>query len=353
LVGGAWEREVSATKCSLLVVDDEPYILLTLSALLTPTFEVVTADSADAAKEILARREIHIILTDQKMPRTTGVQLLEWVRELSPKTIRLLMTGYAELDDAIEAINRGQVYHYLLKPWRTEELQSVLRNAADKFLLERRNEELLGDLHRKNQELDRKNQELEQRVRERTRELEQRSRELEMLALTDPLTGLLNRRAIDDVAKSELKRRARYNRPLAVGLIDVDHFKNINSRYLYTGGDEVLRSLSKSLTSCLRDVDCLGRMGGEEFLVVAPETDENGARALAERIRSTVEGTPIPYNGQLMHVTVSVGFAIADGDAVFDYEQIKHGAAFALGEAKTTGRNRCVIETLKQPSSAA
>ena len=344
---------MSATKCSLLVVDDEPYILPTLSALLAPSFEVVTADCADGAKEILAHREINIILTDQKMPRTTGVQLLEWVREQSPKTIRLLMTGYAELDDAVEAINRGQVYHYLLKPWRTEELLAVLRNAGDKFQLERLNEELLEDLHRKNEELDRKNQELEQRVKERTRELEQRSRELEMLALTDPLTGLLNRRAIDDVAKSELKRRARYSRPLAVGLIDVDHFKDINSRYLYTGGDEVLRSLSKSLTSCLRDVDFLGRMGGEEFLVVAPETDVEGARVLAERIRSTVEGTPIPYNGELMRVTVSVGFAVADGDAVVDYEEIKHGAAAALGEAKTTGRNRCVIETIKQPSSAA
>jgi diguanylate cyclase (GGDEF)-like protein len=351
--GGVWERQVSATNCSLLVVDDEPYILPTLSALLAPSFEVVTAASADQAKEIFARREVNIILTDQKMPRTTGVQLLEWVRVQSPKTIRLLMTGYAELDDAVEAINRGHVYHYLLKPWRTEELLAVLRNAGDKFQLERRNEELLGDLHRKNDELDRKNQELEQRVKERTRELEQRTRELEMLALTDPLTGLLNRRAIDDVAKNELKRRARYSRPLAVGLIDVDHFKEVNSRFLYTGGDEVLRSLSKSLTSCLRDVDFLGRMGGEEFLVVAPETDMEGARILAERIRSTVEATPIAYNGQLMRVTVSVGFTIAEGDAVVDYEEIKHGAAAALGEAKTTGRNRCVIEALKQPSSAA
>jgi diguanylate cyclase (GGDEF)-like protein len=345
---------VSARKCSLLVVDDEPYILPTLSALLTPSFEVITADSAAAAKEVFSRRDVNIILSDQKMPRTTGVQLLEWVREHSPKTIRLLMTGYAELDDAVEAINRGQVYHYLLKPWRTEELLAVLRNAGDKFQLERLNEELLEDLHRKNQELDRKNQELEQRVKERTRELEQRTRELEMLALTDPLTGLLNRRAIDDVAKSELKRRARYSRPLAVGLIDVDHFKDVNSRYLYTGGDEVLRSLSRTLTSCLRDVDFLGRMGGEEFLVVAPETDEEGARVLAERIRSTVEETPIPYNGHLMKVTVSVGFAIAEGDTMIDYEHIKLGAAAALGEAKTTGRNRSVIQRLKElPSSAA
>ena len=78
------------------------------------------------------------MLTDQQMPRRTGVQLLEWVREHSPRTVRLLMTGYAELEDAVEAINRGHVYHYLLKPWRTEDCCQILRNAAEKFTLERK-----------------------------------------------------------------------------------------------------------------------------------------------------------------------------------------------------------------------
>jgi diguanylate cyclase (GGDEF)-like protein len=253
----------------------------------------------------------------------------------------------------VEAINRGQVYHYLLKPCRTEELVQILRNAAEKFMLERKGEELLTELQRLNAQL-------EQRVTERThaleganQQLQQRTRELEMLALTDPLTGLLNRRAIDDVAKSELKRHARYPNQLAIGLIDVDHFKDINSRYLLTGGDEVLRSLAKTLTNSLRSVDFLGRVGGEEFLVVAPETDLAGAHVLSERIRATVEATPIAYNGQIMRVTVSVGFAVAEKAAVVDYDSIKHAAAAALGEAKTAGRNCCVIRTLHQPPHAA
>src|SRR5205823_726786 len=103
------ERVVEAYKCSLLVVDDEPYILPTLAALLSHDFEVLTADSACAAEEVLRQRSVDIILTDQRMPRRTGVQLLEWVREHHPRTIRLLMTGYAELEDAVEAINRGHV----------------------------------------------------------------------------------------------------------------------------------------------------------------------------------------------------------------------------------------------------
>ena len=131
---------------------------------------------------------------------------------------------------------------------------------------------------------------------ERTRELqesnhllEQRSRELERLALTDPLTGLFNRRAMEELARFELKRHARYPSPLTLGYIDVDHFKQVNTDYHLTGGDEVLRALARILVGTLREVDSVGRIGGEEFLVIARETNEEGALILAERIRSTVE----------------------------------------------------------------
>jgi diguanylate cyclase (GGDEF)-like protein len=267
------------------------------------------------------------------------------------------MTGYAELEDAVEAINRVQVYHYLLKPWRTEELLHVLRNAADKFLLERSRERLLEELRQLNQNLEARvavrTRELEQAnelLQERTRELEeanhllqQRSRELEMLALTDPLTGLLNRRAIDDAAKAEVKRHLRYRNALALGLIDADFFKEINRRYLIPGGDQVLVSLARLLSSSLRTVDMIGRIGGEEFLVLAPETNLEGAHVLAERIRSAVERSDISYKEELIRVTVSIGFAVADVGITADYDQMKHVAAAALGDAKARGRNCCVI----------
>src|SRR5947208_5924411 len=110
-------------------------------------------------------RPVDVLLSDQKMPHQSGVQLLEWARQHSPRTIRLLMTGFSELEDAVEAINRGHVYYYLLEPWRTEDLLQVLRNAADKFHLERKQERYLEELWLLNQELER-------RVAERTRELE-------------------------------------------------------------------------------------------------------------------------------------------------------------------------------------
>src|SRR4029077_15081864 len=131
-----------------------------------------TADSAAAAKRLFATRPIDIILSDQKMPRMSGVSLLEWVRENHPQTMRLLMTGFAELEEAVEAINRSQVFRYIFKPWRAEELLETLRSAAHTFVLESSHEHLLEQLRQLNLEL-------EQRVQERTKQLAEANHELE------------------------------------------------------------------------------------------------------------------------------------------------------------------------------
>jgi diguanylate cyclase len=339
---------VSTSQCSLLVVDDEPYILNTLSALLVGEFEVLTAPSAEAAQEVFARRPIDLILTDQRMPRMTGVQLLEWVRQNYPKTIRLLMTGFAELDQAVEAINRGQVFRYICKPWHTEELVQTLHQARRTFSLERSHELLLEELRRLNLELEERVQQRTRQLEEANHELMQKNKMLEKLALTDPLTGLPNRRAMDRLAERELRRRDRYPSALALGLIDVDHFKKINERYLLPGGDYVLIEMGKNLTTSLRgSVDLLGRIGGEEFLLVAPETNLAGAATLAERIRSAVEQNVYSFKDSVIQVTVSIGVAVAEMGVSADYDQMKHIAAAALAEAKLTGRNRSVLHCLR------
>jgi diguanylate cyclase (GGDEF)-like protein len=344
---------VTAERCSLLVVDDEPYILPTLKALLSTDFDVLTADSADSARQVFGQRRVDIVLTDQKMPRQSGVQLLEWVRLHHPQTVRLLMTGFSEVEDAVDAINRGHVYYYVLKPWRQSDLLTILRNAAEKSRLERKRDQLLEELRDLNRDLER-------RVTERTRELqeanlllEQRTRELERLALTDPLTGLFNRRAVEELARFELKRHARFPSPLALGYVDVDHFKQINTDHLYTGGDEVLKGLARILTASLREVDSVGRLGGEEFLVIARETGPAGAAVVAERIRATVEASPILYHNQPIRVTVSIGMAVADVGVPADYRQMTEGAAAALAEAKDAGRNRWVVRALAPGPSAS
>ncbi|MFO0876923.1 MAG: diguanylate cyclase [Gemmataceae bacterium] len=330
-------------RCTLLVVDDEPYILPTLQALLAPYYEVLTASSAEIAEATLKSRSIAILLSDQQMPRRTGVQLLEWARAHSPQTIRLLMTGYSELEDAVDAINRGHVYHYLLKPWRTEELLNILRNAADKYFLERKREQLLHELQELNRDLERRVAARTAELQEANQLLEQRARELERLALTDPLTGLFNRRAMDELAAFEVRRHARYPSPFALGYIDLDFFKNINTQYLLTGGDEVLKGLARILSSTVREVDSVGRVGGEEFLVIARETNADGAHALAERIREMVAHTPIRYLQHEISITASLGFAVADVNSDVDLTAMLELAAKALSFAKKQGRNRSEI----------
>lgn len=351
-----WDDPVARYKCSLLLVDDEPSILDTLKILLNSEYEVLTADCAETAQQHFANREIDIVLTDQKMPRVSGVQLLEWIKARSPKTIRLMMTGFAELEETISAINRSQVFRFIMKPWQIDNLLEALRTAAKTFLLERSHEQLLGELRTLNDKLRDMNVELEHRVAERTKaleeayhELEHKNKMLEKLALTDPLTNLPNRRAMDRLAERELRRRERYPGPLAIGMIDVDHFKAINDRYLLPGGDKVLIDLARSLTASVRTVDFVGRIGGEEFMVIAPETSMEGAVILGERIRSTVEATEFTYKNESIPVRVSIGFAIAEENTPTDFEMVKHLSAAALADAKKTGRNRCVFKVVNTP----
>src|SRR5205809_6832936 len=194
-------------------------------------------------------------------------------------------------------------------------LVSALRSAGQRLRLERSREHLLDALR-----------ELTTAIEQRARE---RLRELETLAWRDTLTGLLNRRAIEDLADAEIHQHAG-GRPLAMGMIDADHFKEINRDHLHTGGDQVLRSLARTLECALRGVDAVGRIGGDEFLVVSPETDIAGAATLAERLRVAVEQMPLICNGQNIEVTVSIGFAVANSGMVVEYEQLKHTAAAAL-----------------------
>ena len=140
---------------------------------------------------------------------------------------------------------------------------------------------------------------------------------------------------MDGLALAELKRHARYRNPLSLGIVDIDHFKNINTNYDLTGGDEALKGLSKILTSTLREVDSVGRVGGEEFLVIARETDEPVPDSLAERIRSMVEETPIEFRGQTIRLTVSLGSAVAENNIAVDYPAMYAAAANALNAAKS------------------
>jgi diguanylate cyclase (GGDEF)-like protein len=170
-----------------------------------------------------------------------------------------------------------------------------------------------------------------------------RNRELERLSRTDALTGLFNRLAMEEMALMEVKRQNRYGGSLSLGFVDVDYFKQINSDYLLTGGDAVLKGLAGVLARSIRAVDSVGRIGGDEFMILARETGLQGAAALAERVCSTVGGAPIEYEGKSISLTVSIGFAATEPGHELDYEALTRTAAATLAEAKARGRNCSVV----------
>jgi diguanylate cyclase (GGDEF)-like protein len=329
-----------------MVLDDDIYVRGILSAQLGREYDVIPTTTAEEAQALLGQKACDIILADQKLPGISGVQFLEWVRLNHPGAIRVLMTAQPTREEVVDAINRAQVHRFLGKPWRAEDMVNLIREAAWARMLERSNAQLLAELRHLNLEL-------EQRVLQRTHELEMANRQLqnknsilERMALTDPLTGLPNRRAMDRLIRNELYRRSRHPASLALAVVDVDHFKDVNTRFLLPGGDHVLTWLGQLLSQSLRTVDTVGRIGGEEFLILAPETTREGAMVLAERVRQNVEKGQTSYDGQIIRVTVSVGVSVAEQNVAASYEQLKHLAATALSEAKMLGRNRCVIRTV-------
>jgi diguanylate cyclase (GGDEF)-like protein len=324
-------------------VDADPAARALLTDLLSGEFDLLLAGCAASALRTLAERGVDIVLADHRLPDQSGNALLERVGAVAPSSVRILMTETARLDDAVDACHFGTVHRYLFKPIKPDRLVHALRQASRAYLLERSHEQLLDELRRFNLELEHKVQQRTVELEHANRQLQQRNLMLKRMALTDPLTGLPNRRAMDRLAKTELLRRSRYPSPVAIGLIDVDHFKDVNSSHLLSGGDHALGWLGVVLAGAVRTVDTVGRVGGEEFMLVAPETDVDGAWTLAERIRKTVEGGLTVYGGSAIRLTVSLGVAVVPLGMAIGYDQIRHAAAAALGQAKREGRNRSVV----------
>jgi diguanylate cyclase (GGDEF)-like protein len=193
------------------------------------------------------------------------------------------------------------------------------------------------------------NELLEQRVSERTEELREANQKLEELSISDQLTGLRNRRYLDRLLIKESHRCHRYQHSLAVLMLDIDHFKRFNDSFGHDVGDECLRHVAAVLTKEMRTpIDHVARYGGEEFCVVMPETDLEGARIVAERIRKAIEDMDFKVDGRRVPVTASIG-VVAMVPLEMDYgRELLKIADNRLYEAKAAGRN-CVIAASTKP----
>ncbi len=197
-------------------------------------------------------------------------------------------------------------------------------------------------LFQRSKDLEMTNAMLEQQAQEMAQlaeDLHHAKEEVEVLAVTDRLTGLFNRLKLDQSFLSELDRSKRYGHPLSVVIFDLDHFKSVNDTFGHQAGDGVLIAVARILKDNSRTVDIPGRWGGEEFLVICPETNLSGAKALAEKNRQAIEACHFPEVG---HITASFGIAqYTDGDSI---EALTHRADKALYRAKRSGRNCVEVE---------
>lgn len=141
-------------KINVLYVDDEENNLVSFKAAFRIKHNVYTANSAEEARKILEAHPVEIIVTDQRMPNTTGVEFLESILERYPNPMRILLTGYADLNAVIDAINKGKIFHYLTKPWNEEELESTIKRAYDVYCLRRDEKELTEKLGVSNDQLE-------------------------------------------------------------------------------------------------------------------------------------------------------------------------------------------------------
>jgi diguanylate cyclase (GGDEF)-like protein len=169
---------------------------------------------------------------------------------------------------------------------------------------------------------------------------------LRALAAEDPLTGILNRRRFLELADLEWVRAQRHGRPQSLLLIDVDEFKAVNDRHGHLSGDETLRRIAETCQSCLRRTDVLGRYGGDEFVILLPETEEPGAVLMAERIRRALAACQVKAQAGPVRITVSIG-AAARRIGMEAFDSLLAQADAALYTAKSKGRNR--IETVPTP----
>jgi two-component system, cell cycle response regulator len=306
----------------VLVVDDDASIRgVVVEVLRDDGHAVVEAGSGEEALGHCAEEGFDLVLTDIRMPGIDGITLLERLRERYPAAHVVVMTSHASVDTAVGALKRG-AYDYLSKPFESLDIISeVAKRALHNVRLIRERESLIATMSKNN------------------RELEKLNRFFRELAIRDGLTGLYNHRHLHEVLHVEVERARRYGRELALVFADVDHFKRYNDTHGHQHGDQVLRSIAEILRRNVRETDIVARWGGEEFVIVAPETRAGEGVEIAEKLRHLV--AQFPFHGREAmpggSVTISAGVAVLQPGLT--QETLVRSADEAVYRAKERGRN--------------
>jgi diguanylate cyclase (GGDEF)-like protein len=299
---------------TVLIIDDGRASREALATMVEALgYAAFQAESGLEGLRLLREVQPSLVLLDLVMPDIDGFKIAAAIKAQPRFVPVILLTAMSDL----ESKRRGQAAgadDFLTKPVSALELQ--IRIAA-----------ML-------------------RIRGLTVALDRANQRLDELAHTDGLTGVSNRRRFEMVLAQEHRRAMRYKRPLALLTADIDHFKRVNDTQGHAVGDEVLRQVATALSRTLRDSDKIARIGGEEFVVLAPETNSVGAVSLGDRLRKSVEVLSVQTPTGPLSATVSVGVAAWDGTTEASAALLLKVSDEALYEAKGGGRNRVVLSVV-------
>ncbi len=304
----------------VLVVEDSKVTMKVLCNYLgRMSITPLTAETGAEALDIYHREQPDIILLDAQLPDIDGFDVALKIRALEKAedwTAIIFLTSMDKDEDLARGIEVGGD-DYLMKPISEVVLKAKIR-AMYRLV------------------------EMQRALVDMTQKLNEANVKLQRLSATDGLTGISNRRMYDELAIREWRRCERMNKPLALVMIDVDHFKLFNDKYGHQAGDECLKKVADQVgRAAPRATDLAARYGGEEFVLVLGETDTDGAKWIANRLRQQVSDLNIPhYATESRHVTISCGVASVVPDEKTSLETLLKSADFALYQAKKTGRDR-------------
>jgi len=300
--------ETHSEKLKIVVADDSPvYRKLVEDALAREEYTVFFARNGREALDLTLAHEPAVIITDWEMPDVSGLELCSQIRSDNHAfTYVILLTSNKKEDQIVQGLDAG-ADDYLTKPFQAGELLARVR--------------------------------VGRRVAELHRQVQAKNKLLEELALTDALTGLPNRRAVEHWAAREVSAAVRHGFAFWVVMADLDRFKSVNDNYGHDAGDLVLKEFAAILKLNTRASNMCGRIGGEEFVLAIGHSDRAGVRTAVERVRVQLEGRIFTFGAKTLTVTASFGVSGFQGRPTPEFNQLLRNADAALYAAKRLGRN--------------
>ena len=293
----------------ILVVDDQVLFLRMMASILGGCgYEVTEASNAVDALDLYLQKPYPLVVTDIELPEMSGIELTQTLKQINDNTEIVVMNSYASLDTALAAMRAG-AYDYLIKPFRDiEVICNTAQRALEKVKLKKQNQNLIEALKQHN------------------RALETANARLRQLATHDGLTGLFNHRYFQERLGAELDRVKRYPEPFSILFIDVDYFKNYNDTNGHLKGDQLLKGLSFLFLHSFRKTDIVARYGGDEFVVILPETRKSHARQLADKLKQRVKSYSFPFRETMPGkcISVSIGWATYPEDGIDGTNLLHH-----------------------------